>query len=106
VAWMILVGIGAYAGYVPYNCVLFDRMTAALAIPGNAAFAIYLADSSGYAGSVALLLYKNLGAPELSWLAFFEGAVLISSVLIAAFASLAAVSFMARAPGRAAAATG
>lgn len=95
--WMIAVGIGAYAGYVPYNCVLFDRMTAALRIPGNAGFAMYLADASGYAGSVALLLYKNFGAPTLSWLSFFQVFVLAAAALIVVFTLLAAASFQMRA---------
>src|SRR5262249_5206424 len=29
-AWMIAVGLGLYVAYVPYNCVLFDRLVAAL----------------------------------------------------------------------------
>ncbi len=81
--WMIAVGAGLYAGYVPYNCVLFDRMTAALRTPGNAGFTIYLADASGYAGSVALLLFKNFGAAELSWLAFLQQFCYVAAALIA-----------------------
>ena len=37
----------------------------------TAGFLIYVADASGYVGSVALLLYKNFGQPALSWLDFF-----------------------------------
>lgn len=72
-AWMIAVGLGLYLGYVPFNCVLFDRMIAALGSVATAGFLIYVADAAGYAGSVALLLYKNLGTPALSWLEFFTG---------------------------------
>lgn len=69
--WMILVGSGIYVGYVPYNAVLVDRMTAATAIPGNAAFFMYLSDASGYVGSVGLMLWKNFAHWHISWLAFF-----------------------------------
>lgn len=70
--WMIAVGAGVYLGYIPYNAVLADRLTAALSLPGNAAFFMYLADASGYGGSVALMLLKNFGL-SLSWLGFFTG---------------------------------
>ena len=82
VSWMIAVGAGVYMGYVPYNCILVDRMTAALKTPGNAAFLMYLADSSGYAGSVGLMLYKNFGATNLNWLSFFTGFCYIGAVII------------------------
>lgn len=69
--WMISVGLGAYMCYVPYNCVLFDRMIAAFRIVANSGFLIYIADSFGYFGSVAVMLYRNFGQPNLSWLDFF-----------------------------------
>ena len=65
--WMICVGMGLYLGYVPINCVLFDRLIAAVGQAATAGFLIYVADASGYAGSVALMLYKNFGSPDLSW---------------------------------------
>ncbi len=73
VAWMISVGLGLYIGYVPFNCVLFDRMIAATGSIGTAGFLIYISDAFGYLGSTCLLLEKNLGQPKLPWLTFFEG---------------------------------
>jgi hypothetical protein len=70
-AWMICAGLGAYLAYVPYNCVLFDRLVAALGSVATAAFLIQLADSLGYVGSVGLIVYKNLGQAELPWVSFF-----------------------------------
>lgn len=72
-AWMITVGLGLYVAYVPFNCVLFDRLIAAVGSVGTAGFLIYVADAFGYLGSVLLLLYRNLGQADLPWLAFFEG---------------------------------
>lgn len=69
--WMILSGTGLYLGYTPFNAMLFDRMIAALGSAGNAGFLIYIADSSGYLGSVALLLYRSFAAPSIDWLPFF-----------------------------------
>lgn len=72
-AWMIAVGSGLYVAYVPYNCVLFDRLIAATGSVATAGFLIYVADAFGYLGSSALLLYKNLGQPSLPWVDFLEG---------------------------------
>jgi hypothetical protein len=68
--WMMLVGFGAYLAYVPYGCILFDRLIATVGSVGTAGFLIYLADSFGYAGSIAVNLYKNYGS-ALSWKSFF-----------------------------------
>lgn len=93
VSWMIAVGAGLYMGYVPYNCILVDRMTAALKTPGNAAFFMYLADASGYAGSVGLMLYKNFGAADLDWLNFFVGFCYISAAVVATCTTAAFLYF-------------
>lgn len=70
-AWMVLTGFGLYVGYVPFGCVLFDRLIAAFKYTGTSGFMIYVADAFGYLGSVSVLLYKNFGQPQLSWLQFF-----------------------------------
>jgi len=69
--WFILVGMGLYLAYVPYHSMLFDRLIALFRRKGNAGYLIYIADATGYLGSVLILLYKNFGAPNISWLAFF-----------------------------------
>ncbi len=70
VPWMILLGAGLYLAYTPFNGLLFDRFMAAAGTLGNAAFLIYLADASGYAGSVALLLLRNFGHIAINWIGF------------------------------------
>lgn len=69
VTWMILNGVGLYLGYVPYGCVLFDRLIAATGVVATAVFMIYVTDAFGYVGSVGVLLFKHFG-PQLSWLEF------------------------------------
>jgi len=69
-AWMIIVGAGLYLAYTPFNALLFDRMIAATGSPGNAGFLIYVADASGYVGSVALLLLRNFAHVSLRWTQF------------------------------------
>lgn len=93
IPWMIAVGLGLYIAYVPYNCVLFDRLVAATGSKANAGFLIYIADASGYAGSVVTLLYKNLGKKDLSWLGFLEAFSIIGSVVVAIAVVASALSF-------------
>ena len=68
--WMILLGLGTYLGYLPFNCLLFDRMIAAFGSAANAGFFIYIADSFGYLGSVGTLLFKHFNAKGISWFNF------------------------------------
>lgn len=82
--WMILVGLGLYLGYVPFNCIFFERLIAAFKYTGTVGFVMYLADSFGYLGSVAILFYKEFGFKSISWLSFF----LKSGYIVALFGSL------------------
>ena len=89
--WMTLTGLGSYLAYVPYGSVLFDRLMASTSVAGTAVFAIYLADSIGYTGSVGVQLYKDLMAHGQSRLGFFVGftwfmCVLGSACLVASAA--------------------
>lgn len=80
VYWMILSGIGLYMGYVPFNCVLFDRLIAYLRVAGTVGFLIYLADSFGYLGSFSVLLLKEIFELKTSWTSFFIRVYSISSI--------------------------
>ncbi len=79
--WMIAVGFGLYICYVPFNGIFFDRMIATFRINGNAGYLIYIADAFGYLASVAVLLYKNFGQGNLSWLNFFIQGTYVISIL-------------------------
>jgi hypothetical protein len=70
--WMILVGTGLYLAYVPYGCVLFDRLIAYTHVVATSVFMIYVTDAFGYVGSIVVLLTKNFADVELSWLDFFR----------------------------------
>ncbi|AUC85737.1 hypothetical protein CW731_10750 [Polaribacter sp. ALD11] len=69
--WMIVSGLGLYSSYVPFNGIFFDRMIATYKVDGNVGFLIYIADAFGYLGSILILLYKNFGQKDISWLTFF-----------------------------------
>lgn len=70
--WMTLTGLGSYLAYVPFNAMLFERLMAATRATGTAVFAIYVADSVGYTGSVGIQLFKDLAQKSSTRLGFFQ----------------------------------
>jgi hypothetical protein len=79
--WMIASGAGLYVVYTPYNAMLFDRLVAVSGRVATAGFLIYVADAAGYAGSCALLLWRNFGLVEVEWLTVFRYALYTTSVV-------------------------
>lgn len=95
--WMLLVGLGLYFAYVPYGCVLFDRMIAALGVTATAVFLIYVADAFAYGGSVGAVIYKRIGQPELSVMEFFKYFSYVTCVVSSVGFALSGWYFMRRA---------
>lgn len=91
IAWMIAGGAGLYLAYTPFNAMLFDRMIAYSGTVATAGFLIYVADATGYLGSVALLLFRNFAAVDLPWLPFFIAAAYATSAAGLVFVSGAAI---------------
>ena len=91
--YMILTGAGLYLAYTPFNAMLFDRMIAVIGNAGNAGFLIYIADASGYAGSVAVLIYRSLAASH-DWLRFYIGFAYLTAFAVALFTLLSAITFL------------
>ena len=79
--WMQLTGLGLYMGYIPFNCIFFERLIASFRVAGNVGFLIYFADAFGYLGSVTVLLCKELMKLQLNWSQFYSQGVVIGSVL-------------------------
>lgn len=79
--WMTITGLGLYMGYVPFNCMLFERLIASFRYISTAGFIIYVADSFGYLGSDVVLLIKNFGNANISFSDFFVKMILAISVL-------------------------
>lgn len=69
--WMVLIGLGLYMGYVPFNSIFFERLLAAFRYTGTVGFVMYVADAFGYLGSVGVMFFKEFGFANLSWLSFF-----------------------------------
>lgn len=79
--WMQLVGLGLYMGYIPFNCIFFERLIAAFKIAGNVGFLIYLVDAYGYLGSMLVMLSKEIFQINLTWTQFYPAGVVIFSVI-------------------------
>jgi hypothetical protein len=101
--WMIASGAGLYVVYTPFNAMLFDRLVAVSGRVATAGFLIYVADAAGYAGSVALLLWRNFGLLHVQWLAVFRFAVYTSTAAGVVLVSLSLIYFNVRARTTAAA---
>lgn len=78
--WMQLTGLGLYMGYIPFNCIFFERMIATFRIAGNVGFLIYIADAYGYLGSMVVVLSKEIGRVQLNWVNFYSNGVLLFAV--------------------------
>jgi len=94
VVWMTAAGLGLYLCYVPYNAIFFERMIASFHYKSNVGFLIYVADSIGYLGSVAVLLVKELGNPTISWVAFFKEGILVVGGVGGVCATLSLIYFL------------
>ena len=90
---MICLVLGRYLGYVPFNCVLVDRLVAATGSIANAGFLIYVADAFGYAGSVGLLVWKSTSHPTLPWVPFLQWFGIASSLAVLALYVVSAAWF-------------
>lgn len=70
--WMVLATAGLYLGYLPFNCLYFERMLSVYKIKGNIGFVMYIADAFGYLGTVVVLLVKEFITIKYSWVNFFS----------------------------------
>jgi hypothetical protein len=69
--FMVLLGIGLYLPYFVVQTTLFERLMAMTRDRGNIGYLMYLADSFGYLGYVAVLLARNAVRPTENFLEFF-----------------------------------
>ncbi|MBO9200299.1 MULTISPECIES: DUF5690 family protein [Niastella] len=79
--WMQLAGLGLYMGYIPFNCIYFERLIATFKIAGNVGFLIYIADAWGYLGSMLVMLAKEVAGLQLAWTQFYPASVVIFSAI-------------------------
>ncbi len=91
--WMILVGLGLFMGYVPFNCILFERFVAYVGTAANVGFLMYVVDAFGYLSSAGVLVAKSFFLPETSWFDFFVRSSYVVSISVALLASIAVFHF-------------
>lgn len=91
--WMTITGMGLYMGYVPFNCMLFERLIASFKYVSTAGFMIYVADSFGYLGSDVVLLVKNFGGGNISYSEFFVKMSIVVPVIGIALTIFSSVYF-------------
>ncbi len=60
--FMVLIGLGLYLPYVSMHTTLFERLLGMTRERGNIGFLMYVADSTGYLGYVAVMIARNYGA--------------------------------------------
>lgn len=93
VIWMIGTGIGVYLPYILFHCLIFERLIAVLRFKGNVGFLFYVADALGYSGSVGVMLFKELGNFQTTWVNFFVNLNIYAALGIMAVSVLALYSF-------------
>ncbi len=81
-SWMFWSGFGTFLAYVPFNCIFYDRMIAALGTVATAVFCIMLADALGYSAVIGVLSFEQfIGGPEGSKVAFFQNLCYVTSAV-------------------------
>ncbi len=80
--WMVASGFGAFLAYVPFNCIFYDRMIAAVGTVATAVFCIMFADALGYTGTIGVMIYEQIiGGPEGAKLGFFRNLTYATSII-------------------------
>jgi hypothetical protein len=92
--FMVLVGLGLYLPYVAIHTTIFERMIATTRDRGNIGFLMYIVDSVGYLGYVALMLGRPLLPRNTAIFPLFFGLCLISGIVMLLLLSIAAIYFL------------
>lgn len=94
-AFMVLLGFGLFVPYVAVQTTIFERLIAMTRDRGNIGFLVYLADSFGYLGYVAVMVGKNYYGVKGDILGLFKTTSCVVMVL-AALAIIVAIVFFQR----------
>lgn len=93
VLWMIIAGFSMYLPYIAFHTLYFERWIAHFKYKSNIGFLMSMADAAGYLGSTIILLVKNFGAPQISWIEFFKSTAFVIGFLMICFAIFAMYFF-------------
>jgi hypothetical protein len=70
--FMVAIGVGTYVPYVAFHTTVFERMLALFRERGNIGYLMYLADATGYLGTVGVLIAKDWLSSRDNFLHFFK----------------------------------
>ena len=70
--WLFLQTLCIDIAYLSFQTIFFERFIACFKIRGNVGFFIITIDFVGYLGTLAILLYKELGATHIDWGTFYD----------------------------------
>lgn len=100
--FMVLLGLGLYLPYVAMHTTIFERLLAMTRDRGNIGFLMYVADSIGYLGYVAVMLYRLIrgATADSDFLWFFEMACWLTCGVSLACVALCWRYFAVRCPAQ------
>ncbi|APZ92661.1 DUF5690 family protein [Fuerstiella marisgermanici] len=79
--FMVACGVGLYIPYVAFHTTIFERIIAASKRMGNLGFLMYLADSIGYLGYSAVMVWKTASPDHSGIFPFFRLMMLLTSLV-------------------------
>jgi hypothetical protein len=92
-AYVVMIGLGLYLPYVAIHTTVFERLLATTRDKGTSSYLLYLADSFGCLGYVAVLLGKGSLSKQGDLLGLFENAALLAGVLGLALLAVSVAGF-------------
>ena len=91
--YMVMIGLGLYLPYVAIHTTVFERLLATTRDKGTSSYLLYLADSFGYLGYVAVLLGKGFLSSRGEILGLFENAAMVAGVAGLVLLAVATIAF-------------
>ena len=70
--WLFLQTLCIDIAYLSFQTIFFERFIAYFKLRANVGFFIITIDFIGYLGTLAILLFKELGAPRIDWPLFYN----------------------------------
>ena len=70
--WLFLQTLCIDIAYLSFQTIFFERFIAFFRVKANVGFFIITIDFIGYLGTLAILLFKELGAPHIDWPLFYN----------------------------------
>ena len=78
--WLFLQTFCLDIAYLGFQTIFFERFIACFKIHGNVGFFIITIDFIGYMGTLALLIFKEMGAREMDWSAFYNAMSIVIGI--------------------------